>query len=413
MGLRAHDPGWELTAAGERIDWHAIRCRVDLDRLATELLGPAAKRRGRRVLWPCPFHNDRHPSFEVDTTRQTWKCWPCSLGGDAPALVMKLSGVAFPRAVCIVAELAGIATPTIGNKTGTKPKTPRVLGSVQPYAVPGEAASPPPERSSGLPPDDAQSLVTEATCLLWEPEGRQALSYLRGRGLKDETIRAARLGWTPRAACVAWKPPGVIIPWFEGERLAMVKVRPPDEWRGRFREEDRPPKYVEAFRDRPGVYPGIEAVEPGRPLVVAEGEFDSLLLGQELRDLAAAVTLGSASSRPEGGILLDLMAAAPWYLALDRDEAGDKAAAGWPARAIRVRPPGAYKDWTEAAQARVNLRRWWSDRLEGTEAPALFTWDELAAWRWRPALQESEPADDGSDPYDLAERLAIQAEYEP
>jgi hypothetical protein len=25
----------------------------------------------------------------------------------------------------------------------------------------------------------------------------------------------------------------------------------------------------------------------------------------------------------------------------------------------------------------VNLRRWWSDRLGGTEAPALFTWPEL------------------------------------
>src|SRR5262249_47495322 len=141
-----------------------------------------------------------------------------------------------------------------------------------------------------------------------------------------------------------------------------------------------------------------EAIEPGRPLIIAEGEFDALLLGQDLHDLAAVVTLGSASSRPEGGILVDLVAAAPWYLALDRDEAGDKAAAGWPARAIRVRPPGAYKDWTEAAQARVDLRRWWSDRLAGTEAPALFAWDELSTWRWGPALQETEALYDAPTP---------------
>ena len=97
------------------------------------------------------------------------------------------------------------------------------------------------------------------------------------------------------------------------------------------------------------------------------------MLGQELRDLAAVVTLGSASSKPEPSILVDLMSAAPWFLALDGDEAGDKSASGWPARAIRVRPPGSFKDWTEAARAGVDLRRWWSDRLAGIEAPARAT----------------------------------------
>jgi hypothetical protein len=104
------------------------------------------------------------------------------------------------------------------------------------------------------------------------------------------------------------------------------------------------------------------------------------------------------------------MAAAPWFVALDHDPAGDKAAAGWPARAVRVRPPGAFKDWTDAAQAGVNLRRWWSDRLVGTEAPPLFTWDELAAFRWGPALHETETADDRPDPYTEEERRAIQTE---
>ncbi len=59
----------------------------------------------------------------------------------------------------------------------------------------------------------------------------------------------------------------------------------------------------------------------------------------------------------------------------------------------------------------MNLRRWWSDRLGGTEAPALFTWPELAAWRWGPARGgQPEPADDGPDPYDQEERIAIRTE---
>src|SRR5205807_931796 len=28
------------------------------------------------------------------------------------------------------------------------------------------------------------------------------------------------------------------------------------------------------------------------------------------------------------------------------------------------------------------LRRWWSDRFGGNEAPPPFTWPELAGWRW-------------------------------
>src|SRR5262249_9421036 len=156
------------------------------------------------------------------------------------------------EAVRIVAELAGIATPTIRSKTGTKPTTPRVLGSVQPYAVPGEAASPPPERSSGLAPADALALVDKGAGRLWSPEGTEALAYLHGRGLTDETIRAAHLGVVASVAIPTrdgdrdFLARGVVIPWFEEDRLALVKIRQP---------EGREPKYVEAFRDRPGVYP--------------------------------------------------------------------------------------------------------------------------------------------------------------
>ena len=81
--------------SSQRIDWPAIRDRIDLAAVGTGLLGPPAQRQGRRLLWHCPFHDDRHPSFQVDPARGTWKCWPCNLGGDAPALVLRLEGLAF------------------------------------------------------------------------------------------------------------------------------------------------------------------------------------------------------------------------------------------------------------------------------------------------------------------------------
>jgi hypothetical protein len=140
--------------------------------------------------------------------------------------------------------------------------------------------------------------VEAAAARLWSPEGADALAYRTGpRGLTPETIRAARLGWTPGVMiptrdgdrfCQAL---GWVIPWFLGDCLVLVKIRQPD---------DRRPKYAEAFRDptRFVCYPGPEAIRPGRPLIVTEGEFDALALGEALRELAAVVTLGSASARP-------------------------------------------------------------------------------------------------------------------
>jgi hypothetical protein len=155
-----------------------------------------------------------------------------------------------------------------------------------------------------------------------------------------------------------------------------------------------------------------------------EGEFDSLLLAQELAGVSPVVTLGSASSKPENPILMRLWAAAPWYVATDADGAGDRSASWWPARAIRVRPPSPCKDWTEAFQYPINLSRWWTERLRGIEAPALSSWDELASSRWVPAIGDPTPGIvvdgpqsmpdlarlDSADAYAIAERLAIQWE---
>lgn len=377
------------TAHLPRIDWKAERDKVDLAAVATGLLGPAPGRRGergRKLWWSCPFHEDRNPSFCVEPGKATWRCYGCGEHGDAAALVMRIQNLSFPMAV---AYLVGGPNPSGTPRTAMAPKS--------------RPAPRPEPQASGLTEAAAQALVEDAELRLWTPEGADALAYLRGpkRGLRDETIRAARLGWTPsvqlprKGGSGTYQATGIVVPWFDGDRLTLVKVRQPAE---------RRPKYAEAFRsaDFTSLYPGRRMIRQGEPLVVVEGEFDALLLGQELGELAAVVTLGSASSRPTDEIL-DLMVISPrWYLAHDADEAGDEAAKAWPESARRVRPPtlrthpadGVAKestDWSDLRTFGVDLRRWWSDRLAGTDRPPLFTWEELAGWRWGPGEDDPEP----------------------
>src|SRR5271157_3416967 len=133
-----------------RSEWSEIKDRVDLAAVATNLLGPAAKRQGPRQLWPCPFHDDDDPSFQVDLSRRTWRCWVCAIGGDAAELVKKVNKCDFPTAVKFLADLAGVASPSRGA-TGPPacrggPPTP----ARGPASMVSKPASPPPDEPSGL-----------------------------------------------------------------------------------------------------------------------------------------------------------------------------------------------------------------------------------------------------------------------
>ena len=73
------------------------------------------RKSGSRYVGLCPFHQEKTPSFGVSPERGTFKCFGCGEEGDAPKLVMRLNGVAFPEAVRLVAELSGIVTPSGGS----------------------------------------------------------------------------------------------------------------------------------------------------------------------------------------------------------------------------------------------------------------------------------------------------------
>ncbi len=367
MGMRVSD-NWSMTVPGRRLEWSEVRDRVNIAAVATNLLGPAHQRKGQRLLWPCPFHTDNHPSFQVDLNRKAWRCWVCAVGGDAAELVKRVNNVDFPAAVRFLADLAGVLPPP--SRGPSRPA---------PTLAPLKAPERPPVGPTGLPLDEASTLVTEATECLWGPGGKHALAYLHSRGLTDETIRAAGLGFTPsiviltRAGDRCFPFSGLTIPWRDGDRLTRIKIR---------RLDDGKPKYAEAFSDRPLIYPDPHVIRPGIPLIVTEGEFDALLLAQQLPE-ASVITLGSASARTDPAVLSRMLSSPHWFVALDADPAGDSAAAKFPASAVRVRPPDPDKDWGEVHAKGANRIRY----LWGRYLPMSMGWESLGSQRWGLGLE--------------------------
>ena len=63
---------------------------------------------GTRMKGLCPFHQEKTPSFTVDSTRRLWHCFGCSQGGDAIDFLMRQETLSFTEAVERLAHRAGI-----------------------------------------------------------------------------------------------------------------------------------------------------------------------------------------------------------------------------------------------------------------------------------------------------------------
>lgn len=61
--------------------------------------GIELQQRGRHFWACCPLHQERTPSFCVDTERQRWKCFGCHASGDSIDFIMKYKGFSFPDAL--------------------------------------------------------------------------------------------------------------------------------------------------------------------------------------------------------------------------------------------------------------------------------------------------------------------------
>ena len=74
------------------------------------------KQKGRRFWGCCPFHNEKTPSFSVDSESQLYYCFGCHKGGTVINFVMEMERMEFQEAVRHLAERAHMALPEPGTK---------------------------------------------------------------------------------------------------------------------------------------------------------------------------------------------------------------------------------------------------------------------------------------------------------
>ena len=56
----------------------------------------------------CPFHKEKTPSFTVNPSRESFKCFGCGEGGDVFSFLMKHDGMTFMDAVEMLADRCGV-----------------------------------------------------------------------------------------------------------------------------------------------------------------------------------------------------------------------------------------------------------------------------------------------------------------
>jgi len=143
-----------------------IRNKIDI----VDFIGQYVKlqKAGANYKALCPFHKEKTPSFFVSPSRQIFHCFGCGAGGDVITFLMKIENLEFKDAVKILAEKAGVKI------TYDKPEVQELKNKL--LEINKKAAE-----------FYHQQLLSN----------KEALDYLKKRGIKDETIEAFKLGFAP------------------------------------------------------------------------------------------------------------------------------------------------------------------------------------------------------------------------
>ncbi len=371
-----------------------LRTRVSLSQVVGRKVTWDARKSnvGKGDMWaPCPFHQEKSPSFHVDDRKGYYYCFGCHAKGDAVTFVKETENVGFMEAVEILAREAGMPMPARDPQAVQQADRRTQLSQVMEEAVKHYRLQL--QTSAGAAAREylVRRKLPPAAQDRWDigfaPDARQGLfNALKQKGIAPDLMIDAGL--------VAKADDGSPYDRFRGRIIFPIRDARGRaiSMGGRAMDPKAPAKYyngpqTELFDKGRNLYnhgPAREAAGKGKPLIVAEGYMDVIALC-EAGFTATVAPLGTAVTEDQ----LRLM----WrihdepIIALDGDTAGIRAAlrvidlalplleAGKGVRfavlptgldpddLIKAQGPGAMQAVLDAAQPMVTLL--WNRETEG------------------------------------------------
>ncbi len=131
------------------------------------------KRMGSKQFGLCPFHGEKTPSFNVVPEDGYFHCFGCGVGGDVVTFIMKIENLDYIEAVKYLAQKCGMDMPENSYNADLSNLRKKI------YEINRETA---------------RFYYTK----LYTAQGKEALAYLRNRGLTEKTIKHFGLGYSPK-----------------------------------------------------------------------------------------------------------------------------------------------------------------------------------------------------------------------
>lgn len=311
-----------------------LRTRISLSQVVGRKVVWDARKsnQGRGDMWaPCPFHQEKSPSFHVDDSKGFYYCFGCHAKGDAITFVKETENVSFIEAVGILAGEAGMAMPERDPQAQEKADRRTQLIDVMEQAVQFYRLN----LKTGTATDARDYLadrgLTPDACARWEigfaPPGWTALGdALRAKGITDDLLTETGLAKTSTKGKAPYDTfrDRIMFPIRDGQGRAIAfggRAMDPND-KAKYLNSPETPLFDKG-RSLFNVAPARVAAGKGAPLVVAEGYMDVIALS-EAGFGAAVAPLGTAVTGDQLRLMWRI--ADEPVIALDGDTAGLRAA---------------------------------------------------------------------------------------
>ncbi len=283
------------------------------------------KQSGNNYKARCPFHSEKTPSFTVNRQKQFYHCFGCGESGNAISFLMAYNHLSFPEAIEDLALLHGLAVPNTQSEYSKADN-----------------------RSQALYQTLEKVAIYYVEQLRNNPEARQAITYLKQRGLSGAIAKHYSLGFAPdnwnnltplfgkqnllESGLLIEKENGHCYDRFRGRLIFPIKDKRKRiiGFGGRVLDQSLP-KYLNSpettvFSKSNQVYGLSELLEhqaKPKTILIVEGYMDVLMLAQH-QIFQAVASLGTAIT----GNHLELLFrhCSTLTLCLDGDTAGQNAA---------------------------------------------------------------------------------------